>query len=82
MRIVSCRSRRTVTARIGPLLYRCLATIVELLVRRAQRRRALEAEVIALRSQVKVLRRQVSRSSEPSRLIDRELTNTNQRVRT
>jgi len=51
----------TLTALIGPLLYRSFAMVVELLVRRGQPRRMLEAEVVALRHQVKVLRRQVSR---------------------
>jgi putative transposase len=46
---------------ICPLLYHCFATVVELMARRGQPRRMLEAEVIALRHQVKVLRRQVTR---------------------
>ncbi len=41
----------------GPLLYRLFVTVVELLAVGAKPRRALEAEVVALRHQVAVLRR-------------------------
>jgi len=46
---------------MGPVIYRCVVMIVALLVQRGKPRRILEAELIALRHQVKVLRRQVDR---------------------
>jgi putative transposase len=46
---------------LGPLIYRCVVLIVGLLVQRGKPRRMLEVEVLALRHQVTVLRRQIDR---------------------
>jgi len=54
------RSRPTAVL-IGPLIYRCFVLIISLLAQRGKARPILEAEVIALRHQVKNLRRQVDR---------------------
>ena len=54
-------SRRRTGTRVGPTLYRLFVTIVRVLLIRAKPRRALEAEVIALRHQVAVLHRHVPR---------------------
>jgi transposase len=56
---------------LGPLIYRLFVAIVRLLLIRAKPRRALEAEVIALRHQVAVLHRQAKRPelTEPDRAL-------------
>jgi putative transposase len=60
-RTLSTRSRPAAVL-LGSLIYRCVVVIVGLLVQRGKPRRMLEVEVLTLRHQVTVLRRQVDRA--------------------
>lgn len=69
--VSATNSRHRAVVHLGPIAYRLFVAIVGLLMVRAKPRRALEAEVIALRHQVAVLNRQVPRPAltEPDRAL-------------